>query len=154
MHVKVWNDNTFDHKEDFKGASLVIPAGGFIEMEYEEAIDFKGQFTPPAPRDCVGDPARFYKMIRVENPPPGSIYKDEVNVNHATGQKAASAAELLAGLAAFAQANPHLVVKDPEADKAAAGRDDELARLKAENAALKAAAEGKKGPGRPRKAAG
>lgn len=90
--VKVWNDNLPDRtwdgirvegtnktlrethpngivlKEMFKGNPIEIPAGAFIEMEFYEAHEFRGQYHPQ-PLDNNGmmmnDP-RYFKMIRIE----------------------------------------------------------------------------------------
>lgn len=45
--VKVWNKNVFDHEEKFKGDVIKIPAGGFIKMDRNEAVEFKSQFKQP-----------------------------------------------------------------------------------------------------------
>lgn len=70
MQVKVWNDNTHDLVELFKGNKVMIPAKSFIEMEYYEAGEFKGQYHP-RPVDNDGkmvDDAKHYKMVRIEKP--------------------------------------------------------------------------------------
>lgn len=65
MRAKVYNDNTFPHKEYFKGETVSIPAGEFIEMDYDEAIEFRGQFTSIV-RDADNQPKKeSFKMIRV-----------------------------------------------------------------------------------------
>lgn len=67
--VKVHNDNIYPYEETFKGEKIHIPAKGHIEMEYGEAIQFKGTFNSPV-RDADGnDTPKGYKMIRVEEPP-------------------------------------------------------------------------------------
>lgn len=148
---KVWNRNKYEHREKFKGDEIVIPPGGYIEMEFEDAIQFKGQWTPMPPEDFVGDEAKYYKMIQVEWPKQHEEKPNAHLVNHATGQTAASAEELKAMLSQFADR----LVKDPEADKAAnRSRDAEMEALKAQVAALAAQIESqtpKRGPGRPRK---
>ena len=64
--VKVWNDNTVAWTEKFKGDDVKIPPRGYIEMEFYEAHEFKGQFSPIKVRaDGTQDPGSF-KMIRVE----------------------------------------------------------------------------------------
>jgi uncharacterized C2H2 Zn-finger protein len=64
--VKVWNDNTVTWNEKFKGDDVKIPAKGYVEMEFYEAHEFKGQFSPiKVKADGTQDPGSF-KMIRVE----------------------------------------------------------------------------------------
>lgn len=46
-NVKVYNRNSFDHVEKFKGGIVTIKANSFIEMDYEEANLFLGQMFPP-----------------------------------------------------------------------------------------------------------
>ncbi len=67
MKVKVWNDNPHtDWAEKFKGDDVNIPSGKCIEMEFYEAHEFRGQYTPIRIRgDGTQDPKSF-KMIRVE----------------------------------------------------------------------------------------
>lgn len=67
MRVKVWNDNPHtDWTEMFKGEKISIPSGKCIEMEFFEATEFKGQFSPIRIKgDETQDPKSF-KMIRVE----------------------------------------------------------------------------------------
>ena len=42
--VQVWNKNTVDHREQFMGKEIAIPAGQWIKMGRSEAIKFKGQY--------------------------------------------------------------------------------------------------------------
>lgn len=146
--VKVWNDNTIEHVEKFKDEEVRIPAGGFVEMEWEEAIEFKGQFKPMIIRaDGTHDPKGF-KKIRVDRPSE-PVFKDDPNVLHATGQKVASQAELKALMAVYAAQNPDLAVRDEQ-------ESSKIASLEAQIAELKALITGqgeKKGPGRPKKEA-
>lgn len=144
--VKVWNDNVHAHVEDFKGAKIAIPAGGFVEMDWEEAIEFKGQFTPMAPPDCpASEKAKYYKKIRIDG-------KATVQANpltcHADGSKAENESELNAKLLQFADR----IVKDDELDKKTAAQGGEIEELRSQVAALTAAIEkmGEKKPvGRP-----
>lgn len=130
--VKVWNDHDRDHVEKFKGETIRIPAGGYIEMDYIDAHDFKGQFFgmrmlgPNNP-----DPACF-KKIRVEEPKE-PVVKPDPNVLHATGKSFGTPEELMAMAKAMAVLQPDLVAKDEGLDKKASA-----SQLEAENAALRA----------------
>lgn len=156
--VKVWNDNTYEFAQEVKGTMIKIPPKGFVEMDYEEAIDFKGMFSPMPPQDFAGDHAIFYKMIRVE-PPAKPTFVDDGLTNHLTGQREVSPEALAAALAQVT----HLMVKDPAADpaadRAAAEKDrGVIADLRQQLAELKALVNDltpveKRGPGRPRKEA-
>lgn len=68
MRVKVWNDNKYDYTESFRGKDYKIPAGQFVEMEFDEAHAFQCSFSKII-RDADGnhDP-RGFKMIRLEMP--------------------------------------------------------------------------------------
>ncbi len=150
MIVKVHNDNVHDHKEEFKGTKLLIPAGGFIEMEYEEAVQFQGQCTGIAPVGEDGAPdARFFKMIRVDHVKPEEVFKDDGLTNHLNGRKASTAEELRAVLAEFA----HLRVVDKDAEASAPKADSDVVNeLKRQVAELTALVKDKltpKKPGRP-----
>lgn len=66
--VKVWNDNKYPFKQEYRGEMVEINPGEFIEMERDDAIIFKGMFYPPlVDGDGRQDP-RSFKMIRVEGP--------------------------------------------------------------------------------------
>ena len=149
--VKVWNDNVYDFKQEVKGVQIEIPANGFIEMDYEEAIDFKGMYSPLPPADFSGDHALYYKMIRVEQPA-APVFRDEGLTNHLTGARAASPDDLAATLAAVR----HLVVTDSTAERALPSA--EIADLRRQVAELSVLIQEltpveKRGPGRPRKEA-
>jgi hypothetical protein len=151
--VKVWNDGIYPHKEMFKGEEINIAPGSYVEMDYIEAVEFKGQFTSPK-TDASGKPdPRFFKKIRVEQPTE-PIFKDH-NVLHATGQKADSMAELMQMAKAFAQANPDRVAVEPDLDKQdrVTISKAELEQLSARLAALESEKVGKRPPGRPKKEA-
>lgn len=129
--VKVFNDNIYPHKERFKGEMVEIPAGGYVEMEWEEAMDFRGQFTGIAPIGANGAPdERFFKKIRVE-PLKEPIFKDASLIDPVTGRKHSSAEELRAVLSEYG----HLRVNDPEAEKATKSATEAMA---AQIAALEA----------------
>lgn len=56
----------YTHKEMFKGNMLEIPAGQFVLMDYEDAVQFRGQFFPIKLRgDNTQDPISF-KCIKIE----------------------------------------------------------------------------------------
>jgi hypothetical protein len=148
--VKVWNDNRYEHKEKFKGKEIVIPAGGAIEMDFEEAIEFKGQFTPVV---AGKDAERHFKKIRVEWPKDAGTRVDPLTC-HADGSQMGSVEALAARIAQFS----HLQVRDEAAEKAASerqanerGRIEALEAKIAELTAMIASETQKRGPGRPRK---
>lgn len=62
--VKVWNDHTKTHVENFKGDEITIPAKGFHVMEEPDAVAFLGQYTPVV-RDGQGRDLKP-KMLRLE----------------------------------------------------------------------------------------
>jgi len=78
--VKVWNLNTHPYQETFKGDLIKIEAGGFVEMEYDEAIQFKGTFKPPVKDADGNDQPEGYKMIKVD--PPGGAAVVPVVTEH------------------------------------------------------------------------
>lgn len=64
MKVKVVNKNVHPYKEKFKGEEYAIPAGAYIEMEKEDAIQFLGTFNGVM-LDAGGqaDPRSFKKLF-------------------------------------------------------------------------------------------
>lgn len=140
--VKVWNRNTYDHTEKFKGQEITIRAGQFIEMDYIDAIDFKGQFIPPKTLGPNNPDPQHFKMIEVEQPTE-PVVKEDPNVFHATGKAASTPAEMIAFAKAYAAMHPDLKADDPTAE--AEGKKT-VANLEAEVARLKAQLEGKNKP--------
>ncbi len=66
MQAKVWNDNKYPFSQEFKGQKISIPAGEYVEMEFYEAKEFEGRYSP-IKVDGGGQPKpESYKMIRVE----------------------------------------------------------------------------------------
>jgi hypothetical protein len=64
--VRVWNDNVHPYEEVFKGDQIYIKPKNFIEMDENEAVQFKGTFKAPVLNvDGVHMPEGF-KMIRIE----------------------------------------------------------------------------------------
>jgi hypothetical protein len=95
--VRVYNDNTFEHKELFKGSNIVIAPGKFIEMDRGEAKLFAGQFYQPKYlADGVQDPRSFKKIrvVPVEDLQEEPVTEVDENVCQACGFQAASPAGL------------------------------------------------------------
>ena len=109
--VKIWNNNTYDHEEKFKGQDVVIPAGGFIVMNKFEAVEFKSQFKQPIfLKGGVPDPKSFKKLSLepIDDTINGSKDSEHVCQNCGFGAKSA------AGLKAHVRANHLQSVKDKE----------------------------------------
>lgn len=88
--VKVWNRNSFDHKELFKDDAVFIPAGKYIEMDYYDAVQFLGQFYPMKfGKDGIQDP-KSYKWLEIDPEDKKKVFqskgdkdeKDQVFVCH------------------------------------------------------------------------
>lgn len=75
--VKVWNDNKYPFKQQFKDALIEIPAGKSIEMQWDEAVEFRGLFYPPETDGSGVQKPESYKMIRIEGKPPHLVGKGE-----------------------------------------------------------------------------
>ena len=151
--VKVWNDNIYDFTSTFKGEKLTVPAGGFVLLDFEEAQEFRGQWSPMPPEDFAGDERTFYKMIRVEAGPAGYVVPTGF-INQVPGQRFETQKELDFSLEPYRGR----LVKDELADKEANDASNnkeallhaEIARLRQELAEANEPEE-KRGPGRPRK---
>ena len=64
--VRVWNDNVLDHTETFKGDRIHIPKKSFIEMDQDEAVQFKSNFFPPRKHSNGLQTDDSKKIIRLE----------------------------------------------------------------------------------------
>jgi hypothetical protein len=111
--VRVYNDNVFDHVEKFKGTMLKIPTKGFIEMDREDAVQFKSQFRAPI-YDKGGIQTReSMKMIRLEKMGAEEVKQEPEFVCQKCGFQAKSQA----GLAAHIRANHVESMIDDDAKK-------------------------------------
>lgn len=96
---RVYNDhpNGLTHREKFKGDDIEIPAGGFVTMDYEDAIQFKSQFFPiRLNNQNVQDPAS-YKCLRVVAEPGATTepeVKNKIYVSPVDGKEFTSKEEL------------------------------------------------------------
>lgn len=144
--VKVWNDHTLEHVEKFKNETIRIPAKGYVEMDYIDAIDFKGQYFGMKMLGPNNPDPKSFKMIRVEEPS-APVIKEDPNVFHATGKAASSPAEIIALAKAYQTLNPELAVKDESLDAKVDSRAERLAKENEELRAQLAAAQAKKKPG-------
>jgi len=77
-NVRVYNDNRFEHREKFRGVHIVIPPGEYVEMNKEDAVLFKSQFTPVIRNKGGKDDPRGFKMIRIDYDPEIPETKDVV----------------------------------------------------------------------------
>jgi hypothetical protein len=146
--ARVWNDNDYPHTEKFKGETISIAAHAYIEMDYDDAKQFEGQYTPIITDGEKNPLPQFKKKIRIENLADGSQSTPAPLVCHATGQKAESADELRKLNAMHVD-----MLSDEDREKA-----EEAEALRQENEALKAQlaalqSQEKRKPGRPRKEA-
>jgi hypothetical protein len=63
--MRVYNDNVHPYQETFKGDLVKIPPKGFVLMEEDDAILFRGTYAPIT-TDGDGQPLpTSYKMIRL-----------------------------------------------------------------------------------------
>lgn len=94
-NVKVYNDNVHPYKEQFRDREILIPPGGFIEMEEGDAHEFKCTYNQPfRGGDNQMDP-RSFKMIRIEAIGEKSVSpKADENVCMQCSYKAASKKDL------------------------------------------------------------
>lgn len=117
--VKVWNTNTHDHQEKFKGTMITIKAGGYVEMTADEAVEFKGQFYPPVVKNGVHFPEGFKKLRLepIETVGGATVEEPDEHICIACGFKAASKA----GLASHVRANHANQMIDDDAREALVG---------------------------------
>ena len=125
------------HREKFRDEMVVIKAGGFVLMDYEDAVLFRGQFYPmKVDANNQQDPST-YKCIKIE--PESADAKPQLAktyVCHVDGKEFTSKAELEAYVEAkYGQLEPF-------SDDAL---DEEIAKKAAAQEPVK------RKPGRPKK---
>jgi len=119
--VRVYNDNIYEHREKFRGETIIIPAGGFVEMDREDAVLFKSQFTPIIRNKGGQDDPRGFKKLRIDYDPSkaGAVLdvagQDE---QERTCQACGFVAKTKAGLAAHMRANHLSQMIDADAREA------------------------------------
>lgn len=113
--VRVWNDNIYPYQEIFKGDKIRIGSKEFIEMDEEEANQFRGTFSPMVYDADGNDIPQGYKMIRIEKITAESapLPKVDEKVCYACKYKAASESDLTEHL----KTHSDQVVIDEEAEK-------------------------------------
>lgn len=116
--VKVWNDNIHEHKEKFRDEELTIPAKKFVLMQEDDALLFKGQYTPMVMNGDKTPNAKFFKMLRLEKHDPDSEVEAPKALDEtkciACSYKATSKTDLTEHVNATHAEN---LVKDEELDK-------------------------------------
>lgn len=75
--VRIYNDNIYTYKEKFREENIEIPPKGFIRMDGDIAIMFKGSYTPVVVDGGGAPDPRFFKMLRIV---PDSGAEPEVKV--------------------------------------------------------------------------
>lgn len=125
--AKVYNKHShgLTHTEKFKDRTIVIKAGDFVEMDYEEAVEFKSQYFPMKfGPDEVQLPESF-KMIEIVPIADPVAERDgkESFVCQLTGKKFGSASELEQHLKQFRD----LIVTDEEGEKEVQRRKGKVA---------------------------
>ena len=118
MLVRVCNNNQIDHVEKFKGETVRIPAGGFIEMERDEAVLFKSQFFPPKFDKGGLQTMESMKVIKLENIPEKVVEPEISEEKDLVCQACGFVAKTAAGLKSHIRANhAHLMVDDEAREK-------------------------------------
>jgi hypothetical protein len=143
--ARVWNDNVHPHTERFKEKDIVIPPKAFIEMDYDEAKEFRSQFTGIRTDGERNPLATSFKMIRVEKVTTDPAKAVDL-ICHATGKRAANEAELAA---MNAEHIGQLEEKSAEVLATQSRMQKEIDDLRA--ALAERVAQEKRGPGRPKK---
>ncbi len=106
----------YTHEEMFKGEKIVIKAGEFVLMDYEDAVQFRGQYFPMITNpQGVQDP-KSYKVIKIEAGPEAKEEEkteSKVYVCHVDGKEFTDKKLL----EEYMKANfSHLLVKDESLD--------------------------------------
>lgn len=107
--ARVWNNSDKEYVERFKNDIIKIPAHGYIEMDFHDAVLFKGQYIPP-------NEGKNQKRITVEK-----IMRADPNwrpsgfISHIDGKVFATQEELDAHLKA--NNDKYIPVKNPKLDE-------------------------------------
>jgi uncharacterized C2H2 Zn-finger protein len=92
--VRVYNDNVFPHKEKFKGEMIELLPKKYIVMDYYDAIEFLGQYTP-IKTDGGGAPLpESFKMLRIVKPEHFKIEDSKLIKCQACGEVCSTTEEL------------------------------------------------------------
>jgi hypothetical protein len=121
MNVRVYNDNKYEHREKFRGDIIVIPPGEYVEMNREDAVLFKSQFTPVIRNKGGADDPAGFKMLRIDyNPDAAGAVKDVVAEHEAdnTCMSCGFIAKSKTGLASHIRANHTAQMVDDDAREA------------------------------------
>jgi hypothetical protein len=129
--VKVWNDNVvkdeagrtigYDFKQEYNGELIVIPAGGFVEMDREFANDFYSAWFPIQVDGMGVQTPQSYKKLRIERDPNDvAIATGEKFRCTACGEKCQGWTDLEAHIRVAHAALPRAHDPEAEADLAAA----------------------------------
>jgi uncharacterized C2H2 Zn-finger protein len=93
-NVRVYNDNVYPYRENFRGNQIDIPPGGYIDMDYYEAIDFRGTYCP-IKTDGGGKPlAESFKLIRIVQPENFQAEDAKRNICNSCGKSFPNAKDL------------------------------------------------------------
>lgn len=119
-NVRVYNDNKFEHREKFRGDIIIIPPGEYVEMDKEDAVLFKSQFTPIIRNKGGRDDPKGFKMIRIEYNPEVIPVRDVVGEHTAslTCQACGFEAKTEAGLKVHIRASHASQMVDEDARQA------------------------------------
>lgn len=114
---EVWNKHPqgMTHKEMFRGDEILIKANSYILMDYEDAVQFKGQMPATGIRkNAMGeqDPAS-YKCIQIVPHDPTTVVETPKFVSMIDGKEFATQKELDAHLVQFEEQ----AFKDPALDR-------------------------------------
>lgn len=66
--VRVYNENIYPLVEDFKGDRIVIKPSEYVEMDFYDAHEFKGQYHPIELDGAGNKKPQSFKKIRIVMP--------------------------------------------------------------------------------------
>lgn len=78
--VEVHNLNSHPYSEQFRDYLIEIPANGYIEMEYEEAVMFKGTMNNVQRNGDGAILPESYKMIKIVQTGTGKKMMEEAKI--------------------------------------------------------------------------
>lgn len=64
--VRVYNENKYPYKENFKGEMITIEPGEYVVMDEKKAHMFTGTYAPAKKTPMGDDDPMYFKKLRVE----------------------------------------------------------------------------------------
>lgn len=92
--VKVYNRNEYPFEQEFKGDTIRIEPGRFVEMDWYSATEFLGKYFPPKFDGSDQQLPQSFKKLEIVGRPPHMDEKANHYICQACGDEFAAARDL------------------------------------------------------------